>query len=199
MWYYTKEWPNIFEVYDKKQKMCIKIVGRANVYEKIKSDYIITLDSKEQALKQYKLIKALFILSTAFPDDFNFKTKINDEGSLEFSLKTTLWEKEINYENLTDFIQFEANQKRMLINLEEKKIQEAQAKLEKIKNGEFEPVLNWEAGAVENGVETRNYYYEGKKIESEEYDKKVDEYTKKYNFKEVSKKITNENVDKYVK
>ena len=80
LWYYTKEWPNIFEVYDKKQKMCIKIVGRANVYEKIKSDYIITLDSKEQALKQYKLIKALFILSTAFPDDFNFKTKINDEG-----------------------------------------------------------------------------------------------------------------------
>lgn len=72
-------------------------------------------------------------MSTAFPDDFNFKTKINDEGSLEFSLKTTLWEKEINYENLTDFIQFEANQKRMLINLEEKKIQEAQAKLEKIK------------------------------------------------------------------
>ena len=41
--------------------------------------------------------------------------------------------KEISYENLTDFIQFEANQKRMLINLEEKKIQEAQAKLEKIK------------------------------------------------------------------
>ncbi len=41
-------------------------MGRANVYEKIKSDYIITLDSKEQALKQYKLIKALFILSTAF-------------------------------------------------------------------------------------------------------------------------------------
>ena len=133
LWYYTKEWPNIFEVYDKKQKMCIKIVGRANVYEKIKSDYIITLDSKEQALKQYKLIKALFILSTAFPDDFNFKTKINDEGSLEFSLKTTLGEKEISYENLTDFIQFEANQKRMLINLEEKKIQEAQAKLQKIK------------------------------------------------------------------
>ena len=25
LWYYTKEWPNIFEVYDKKQKMCIKI------------------------------------------------------------------------------------------------------------------------------------------------------------------------------
>ena len=133
LWYYTKEWPNIFEVYDKKQKMCIKIVGRTNVYEKIKSDYIITLDSKEQALKQYKLIKALFILSTAFPDDFNFKTKINDEGSLEFSLKTTLGEQEISYENLTDFIQFEANQKRMLINLEDKKINEAQDKLQTIK------------------------------------------------------------------
>ena len=133
LWYYTKEWPNIYEVYDKKQKMYIKIVGKTNVYEKVKSDYIITLNSKEQALKQYKLIKALFILSTAFPDVFNFKTKINDEGSLEFSLKTTLGEKEISYENLTDFIQFEANQKRMSINLEDKKISEAQDKLQIIK------------------------------------------------------------------
>ncbi len=133
LWYYTKEWPNIYEVYDIKGKMQLKIVGGTRVYEKVKSNYNITLNNKEEALKQYKLIKALFILSTAFPDDFNFKTKINDEGSLEFSLKTSIGEKTISYDELTNFVQFEANQKKMLINLEEKKIQDAQTKLQEIK------------------------------------------------------------------
>ena len=133
LWYYTKEWPNIYEVYNIKGKMQLKIVGGTRVYEKVKSNYNITLNNKEEALKQYKLIKALFILSTAFPDDFNFKTKINDEGSLEFSLKTSIGEKTISYDELTNFVQFEANQKKMLINLEEKKIQDAQTKLQEIK------------------------------------------------------------------
>ena len=133
LWYYTKEWPNIYEVYDSKGKMQLKIVGKAKVYEDLKSDYVITLENKESAIKQYKLIKALFILSTAFPDDFNFKTNINDQGSLEFSLQTSIGEKVICYDELTSFVQFEAKQKKMLIHLEEKKINEAQEKLQTIK------------------------------------------------------------------
>ena len=133
LWYYTKEWPNIFEVYDIKGKMQLKIVGTTNVYDDIKSDYVITLENKEQALKQYKLIKALFILSTAFPDDFNFKTKIDDNGALEFELETNTGSIVVNYDKLIDFIQLEANQKKMLINLEEKKIKEETENLEKIK------------------------------------------------------------------
>lgn len=66
-------------------------------------------------------MKALFILSTAFPYDFNFRTNIDDEGSLEFSLQTSIGEKIVNYDELTNFVQFEANQKKMLINLEDKK------------------------------------------------------------------------------
>lgn len=133
LWYYTKEWPSIYEVYDIKGKTQIKIVGRTIVYETLKSDYFITLNSKEEALKEYKLIKALFILSTAFPDDFNFRTNINNDGALEFSLQTSIGEKIINYDELTSFVQFEANQKKMLINLEDKKIDEAQNKLQEIK------------------------------------------------------------------
>lgn len=133
LWYYTKEWPNIYEVYNTKGKMQLIIVGKAKVYENLESSYIITINNKEEALQQYKLIKALFILSTAFPDNFNFRTKINDEGSLEFSLFTTIGEKIINYNELTSFVQFEANQKKMLIYLEENKIQEEQNKLQEIK------------------------------------------------------------------
>ncbi len=133
LWYYTKEWPNIYEIYDLKGKMQLRIVGQTNVYEKVKSIYNITLNNKEEALNQYKLMKALFILSTAFPDEFNFKTKIDNNGSLEFCLNTNIGEKNINYETLTSFVQLQANQKKMLINLEEKKIQEAQVKLQEIK------------------------------------------------------------------
>lgn len=133
LWYYTKEWANIFEVYDQKEKMSIRINGTTNVYENLRSDYFITLNSKEEAIKEYKLMKALFILSTAFPYDFNFRTNIDDEGSLEFSLQTSIGEKIVNYDELTNFVQFEANQKKMLINLEDKKISEAQDKLQTIK------------------------------------------------------------------
>ena len=64
LWYFTKEWPSIFEVYDQKEKMLLKVVGKTKVYEKIESSYVITLNNKEEALEKYKLIKALFILAT---------------------------------------------------------------------------------------------------------------------------------------
>ena len=133
LWYFNKEWPTIYEVYDIKGKMQLKIVGKADVYENLKSDYTITIGNKEDAIKQYKLIKALFILSTAFPDDFNFKTNIDEEGSLQFCYQASIEKKIIDYNELTSFIQYEANQKKMLINLEEKKIQESQNKLQEIK------------------------------------------------------------------
>ena len=133
LWYFTKEWPTIYEVYDIKGKMQLKIVGRASVYENLKSDYTITIGNKEDAIKQYKLIKALFILSTAFPDNFDFKTNIDEKGSLQFCYQSNIEKKIIDYNELTSFIQYEANQKKMLINLEEKKIQELQNKLQEIK------------------------------------------------------------------
>lgn len=133
LWYYTKEWPNIYEVYDIKGKMQIKIAGQTNVYENIKSNYCITLKNKEQALKMYKLLKALFVLSTAFPDEFNFKTKITNEGSLEFSLKANNVETFVTYESLAKFVQNEATKRKMLINLEEKKIQQANENLQNLK------------------------------------------------------------------
>ena len=88
LWYFTKEWPAIFEVYDPKGKMALKITGKTKVYEKIQSNYVVTLNNKEEALEQYKLIKALFILATGLPEDYQFKTNINEKGELEFSLKT---------------------------------------------------------------------------------------------------------------
>ncbi len=132
LWYFTKEWPSIFEVYNKRGKMQLKILGKAKVYEKIQSTYVITLNTKEEAVEKYKLIKALFILATGLPEDYIFKTRINDEGELTFSYINDE-EKVIEYNNLLEFIQNEASQKKLLIGLEDKKILEEQEKAKKLK------------------------------------------------------------------
>ncbi len=133
LWYFTKDWPSIFEVYNSKNKMQLKIVGKARVYEKIQSTYVITLSSKEEATDFYKLIKALFILATGLPEDYLFKTKINDAGELDFAYISNNKETLINYSNLLAFIQNEVAQKKLLVGLEDKKIKEEQEKVQTLK------------------------------------------------------------------
>ena len=103
IWYFTKEWANVYEVYDLKDKMSIKITGQTKVYEKIKSEYVIDLNSKKEAVEFYKLLKAMFILATGAPTEYNFKVQISQNGNIEFIHKN----KELTYENLTEFIKIE--------------------------------------------------------------------------------------------
>ena len=64
IWLFTNQWPLTYEVYDKKNNLTIQIVGDTKVYGNINSDYKVILNSKEEANKFYKLLKALFILQT---------------------------------------------------------------------------------------------------------------------------------------
>ena len=130
LWYFTKEWPNIYEVYDVKGKMTLKIVGKTKVYEEIKSDYVITLENKEQAIEWYKLIKALFILATGLSNDYHFETVISKQGELEFLYEEST---RIEYANLPMFIKEQVEQKRLLVGQENQKIIEEQEELEKLK------------------------------------------------------------------
>ena len=84
LWYFTKEWPNIYEVYDKQGEMFLKIVGKTNIYEKMQSTYSIALDTKKKATELYKLLKAIFILATGAKEEYHFTTKINSDGEIEF-------------------------------------------------------------------------------------------------------------------
>ena len=130
LWYFTKEWPNIYEVYDLKEKMTIKIVGITKVYESIKSNYVITFVAKEEAIQWYKLIKALFIISTALPNDYKFQTAISDDGSLEFCYDNKT---KIEYEYLPFFIQNEFNKNKKLVEIENRKIATEEEKLNDLK------------------------------------------------------------------
>ena len=103
MWYFTKEWPSVYEVFDKKGIMSIKVVGLTPVYEKLKSNYVVNLNSKEEALEFYKLLKAMFILATGATEEYQFKCRISTSGNLQFIYKDQVME----YKALPDFIEKE--------------------------------------------------------------------------------------------
>ena len=103
LWFFTKEWPNVYEVFDKEDNMFVRIVGTTSVYDKIKSTYAISLYSRKEASEFYKLLKAMFILATGAKEEYKFETKIGEDGKLEFWLKNT----KLEYSKLSEFIKLE--------------------------------------------------------------------------------------------
>ncbi len=100
LWLFTKDWPLIYEVYNKKDELSIQIIGEANVYDKIKTTYKVELNSEDEATEFYKLLKALFILQTEIPNYFDFKVSINEKGRLEFYLDN----QKIEYKHMVEFL-----------------------------------------------------------------------------------------------
>ena len=129
LWLFTKDWPLIYEVYDKRNKLCIHIVGETEVYHKIKSPYKIKLNAQEDANQLYKLLKAMFILQTELPHYFHFKTNINKNGELEFYLE----DEKIEYIDIAEWIsnQYHLGEEKQKV--EEDLIEENKLKLEKLK------------------------------------------------------------------
>ncbi len=100
LWVFTNDWALIYEVYDRLGNMSIQIIGETEVYGKIKSPYRIKLSSREEAIKFYRLLRALFIIQTELQHFFKFKTNISRRGSIEFYYEDQL----IEYENIAQFI-----------------------------------------------------------------------------------------------
>ena len=100
LWLFTKDWPLIYEVYDKSENLSIHIVGETEVFEKIRSPYKIKITSLIQATQFYKLLKAMFILQTELPHYFKFTTNITKGGELEFYNN----EYKLEYENIAEWI-----------------------------------------------------------------------------------------------
>lgn len=82
IWLFTKEWPLVYEVYDKDNNLSLQITGKAYIYDDLQSDYKVKLNNKEEALKFYKLLKALFIMQTELPHYYNFKLSIDEMGRI---------------------------------------------------------------------------------------------------------------------
>lgn len=129
LWYFTKEWPNVYEVYDKEENMYIKIVGETKVYEKIRSTYSISLYNRKEASEFYKLLKAMFILATGAKDEYKFETKIGEDSQLKFWHNNT----KLEYDKLSEFIKVEYIDKIDKLKKEKKEQKELKRKLNKFK------------------------------------------------------------------
>ena len=141
LWLFSKDWPNVYEVYDKDGNMELDVIGNTFVYKTVKSGYRVTLKTEEDAKKFYKYLKALFILQTELPFHYNFTTKIEKDCSIALCYKL----KKVSEADLTEFIQKEykkaekelasekSNIELLEKNLEELKTQAAMKDLEYIK------------------------------------------------------------------
>lgn len=113
LWYFTANWPSIYEVEDIDNNKTIQIIGEAPVYEDIKSLYKIILNDKEEAQKEFKLIKALFILRSNIEQEYDFKIGIDENAKLNFFYNHN----KITYENLPDFIKTEIGKKKEALDI----------------------------------------------------------------------------------
>ena len=100
LWLFTKDYPLIYEVYDKVGDVTLNIIGETEIYEKIKTMYKVKLSTPKEGDKFYKLLKALFIMQTEIPHYYQFQTNINRNAEIQFYLDKT----NIKYELLPDFI-----------------------------------------------------------------------------------------------
>lgn len=128
LWLFTKNWPLIFEVFDKKGGLSLQIVGDTYVYNNVKSSYKVKLADKDSSIKFYKLLKALFILQTEIKNHFEFETKIDSKNGLELYHGKT----RITYESLEDFIASEYQIAKKEIEVQDEQVKELQEKLEEI-------------------------------------------------------------------
>ena len=129
LWLFTKDWPFIYEVYNKKDEMNIIVVGETEVYENIKSQYRIKIKSEKEAKQLYRLLKAMFILQTELPEYYTFKTNINKKGSIDFYHEDDI----IEYENMPQWISEECKKGIPKNEVAEEVIEESNIKLEKLK------------------------------------------------------------------
>lgn len=100
LWAFTKDYPLIYEVYDKNGNETLQIVGESHIYGKIKTLYKMIFSSRKEAGKFYKLLKALFILQTELPHYYKFTTNIEKDGTLKIFLDNA----RIEYDILPEFV-----------------------------------------------------------------------------------------------
>ena len=129
LWLFTKDYPSIYEVYDKKGKLSLQIIGETKVYGRIRTLYKMKFDTAKDATKFFKLLKALFILQIGLPHYYNFTTNINEQGILELFLD----DEKVTYENLIEFVSSQYRKSIELKNMTETETEELKEKLEALK------------------------------------------------------------------
>lgn len=107
LWFFTKKWPSIYEVYDKQNNKYIQIIGKTNVYQGVESSYKIIIENNKEAEEKYKLMKALFIIASDLKFLYNFDCEVDDNGTLKFLFE----EDELEFKDLEKFLKEQVDKK----------------------------------------------------------------------------------------
>ena len=99
IWSFTKEWPKTYEI-SIDDKTSLYIIGKTNLINNLETKYRTIINNQEELENEYTLFKALFILSTETNYLYKFEPQINKNGKLILTYNN----KEINIENLQEFI-----------------------------------------------------------------------------------------------
>lgn len=206
LWLFTKNWPIIYEVYNKDNEMSIQIIGETFVYENVKSTYKIKLSSEEEAVKFFKTLKALFVMQSEIKEYFSFYTKINSKNALEIYHGNIKME----YENLAEFIKSEYSIAKVEIEEQNKACKKLTKELEEIRNETSNQELLYlqtqkEIGAFLECKKTfsgrMKYFFKSNKIKKKikKEMEKEDEISKLIEFERNDYSVDLEPMDTYMK
>ena len=130
LWLFTKDYPTIYEVWNKKGEVSLNIIGETELFDKIKTLYRVKLESIRDASKFYKLVKALFILQTELPHYYKFEKNIDENGMLRFYLENS----NIEYNTLPEFIMQQYFKSVSLKNKTSEDLEDFKIKLKNLQN-----------------------------------------------------------------
>ena len=130
LWLFTKDYPTIYEVWNKKGEVSLNIIGETELFDKIKTLYRVKLEGIRDASKFYKLVKALFILQTELPHYYKFEKNIDENGMLRFYLENS----NIEYNTLPEFIMQQYFKSVSLKNKTSEDLEDFKIKLKNLQN-----------------------------------------------------------------
>lgn len=125
IWLFTNEWPEIYEVCNKK----IYITGKTKINGIFESFFRNIYESADKAKKFHMLLKAMFILTTETNYQYTFEPYVNEKGELELKYDGEI----INVSNLTKFIDRQTEIKKDKISKLNKEIEKNRKILEELK------------------------------------------------------------------
>ena len=134
LWLFTKDYPSIYEITDKKGNESLQIIGETRVYGRIKTLYKLAYNTPREASKFYKLLKAIFILQVELPHYYQFETNINEDGELEIHLDG----EEVRYEKLLEFVASQYEKSIELKEQNEEEVKSLEQKLSSLKRESIE-------------------------------------------------------------
>lgn len=130
MWIYTKSWPTTYEYTDEKGNVKLYIIGETILQENFKSKYRVEINDEKELNRYYTLLKALFIITTETKYTYRFDVQIALDGSVSFLYNN----KEVNIDNLQQFVTKETAKQQNLKYEIKKQIEQDEKVLCKLKD-----------------------------------------------------------------